>query len=82
MKTMTRNYFHAIAFLGGILLLDIAVHLLRQPVGFARWDYVEPVFRAGSIVVIWLLKKGLRAQPDYTEILRKKWGSSDPDGEE
>jgi tetratricopeptide (TPR) repeat protein len=28
------------------------------------------------------LKKGLRAQPDYTEILRKKWGAPDPDPEE
>jgi hypothetical protein len=52
---MTRNYLHAIAFLGGILLLDIAVHLLRPPVGFAGWDYLEPVLCAGSIVVIWLL---------------------------
>jgi tetratricopeptide (TPR) repeat protein len=28
------------------------------------------------------LRKGLRAQPDYAEILRKKWASPDPDDEE
>jgi hypothetical protein len=52
---MSRNYLHILAFLGGVLLLDIAVHLLRPPTGFAGWDYLEPILKTASIVIIWFL---------------------------
>ena len=54
-RTMSRNYLYSLAFLGGVILLDIAVHLFRPPAGFAGWDYLEQGLTAASIVVIWLL---------------------------
>lgn len=54
-KIMSRNYLHILAFSGGILLLDIAAHLVRPPTGFAAWDYLEPILGIASIVIIWFL---------------------------
>ncbi len=52
---MSRNFLHILAFLGGAFSLDIVVHLLRPPAGFAGWDYLEPSVRVASTVVIWFL---------------------------
>src|SRR5579864_1367809 len=52
---MSRPFgFWVITFLGGILLLDIAVHLSRAPSGFAGLDYFEWGMNAVLVVVIWV----------------------------
>jgi hypothetical protein len=57
---MSRRYsFWALTLFGGVLLLDIVVHLLRPPAGFSGSDYIEPGFAAVSIVAIWLLYRWL-----------------------
>jgi hypothetical protein len=58
---MSRNFLHILAVLGGVSSLDIVVHLLRPPAGFAGWDYLEPSLRVASVVIIWFLyRKYLR----------------------
>ena len=51
---MSRRYsFWTVTLFGGALLLDIAVHVLRPPVGFSGSDYIEPILGVVSIVAIW-----------------------------
>jgi hypothetical protein len=74
---MSRNYLYSLAFLGGVILLDIAVHPLRPPADAAGWDYLEPSLAAASIVIIWLLYRrylreldGLRSQVQKSALER------------